>query len=113
MPPNQTSLEYEEEDLFGSDDDSSALLTSLPSAKPVPSITPTSSCLVSSSKTPRIAASNAEKRLAELRSLKRGVVEGGNGRGWGVSTLKSCCLTGALCLASIGTSCSEMVRSAQ
>lgn len=97
MAPNPKSLEYEEEDLFGSDEDAtlqSTVLTSIASAKPVASISAASSSLASSSRQQRAAAKDAEKRLAELRGRKRGLADESKGVGRGVSTLKSYCLTG-------------------
>ncbi len=101
MTPPLSSLEYEEEDLFGSDDETAVqatLLTSLSTVRPIPVSSAASSSVALSSKQPRAPTSDAEKRLAELRERKRGLVEEGEGSGRGVSSLKSCCLTGASCL---------------
>jgi len=88
MPHPTGSLEYEEEDLFGSDDDSaalqSALLTSSSAIRPIPS----------NSLGARPSESCAEKRLAEIRDRKRELGEEVQGNGKGVDTLKSFCLTG-------------------
>ena len=99
MAPPPSFLEYEEEDLFGSDDDStaqSALLASLRTAKPIPSISLASSSLASSTARTRaqVPESDAEKRLAELRSRKSKPAEQNEGTGQGVNRLRSYCLTG-------------------
>ena len=99
MAPFRSSLEYEEEDLFGSDDDcapQSALLTSLRTAKPIPATSLASSSLASSSARIRTQApeSDVEKRLAELRSRKSRPTEQNEGIGQGVNSLGSYCLTG-------------------
>lgn len=98
MPAQPLSLEYEEEDLFGSDDESnalqSALLASQSKIKPIPYSAAASSSLASTSKNVRSAVTDAEYRLAELRGRRRGLVEEAQGVGRGVSTLGSYCLSG-------------------
>ena len=103
MPITHSALEYEEEDLFGSDDDStlpiasSSRLPAVPIRPAMPVVNPLIPSASLTSEKRKAVQNDAEARLAELRARRRGLAKESEGNGKGVPSLKGCCLSGELC----------------